>query len=84
MFCEMIFTVIFSVTSCVVSLQKASDKKSAELFSLKNNVNNIQSRIDSVKLEGILDIKSLFSPGFGIFKRILPEQLGARPERETR
>ena len=85
MLCEILLTIMLGVTSSVDSLQKISDnKKSADLLSLRSNVNNIQARIDAGKLEGILDIKKLFSPGFGIFKKILPEQLSARPQRETR
>ena len=85
MLCEILLTIMLGVTCSVDSLQKIPDNKnSAELLSLRSNVNDLQARIDAGQFEGILGIKKLFSPGFGIFKKILPEQLSARPQRETR
>jgi hypothetical protein len=43
-----------------------------------------QPRTDPGNLESIFDIKSLFSPGFGVFKNLLPTQLSIRPERDAR
>ena len=50
----------------------------------RENENQIQPRTDPGKLESLLDIKNLFTPGFGIFKNIIPTQLSIRPERDAR
>ena len=72
-----------SVVICGSSIQEipAPNLEGKGLHSQRNYAKQIQPRTD---LEDILDIKNLFSPGFGLFKNILPTQLSTRPERDAR
>ena len=82
-----IFCLFFSsVAYCGSSIQgiPAPNLEGKEHSFLRNYAKQIQPRIDAGELEDILDLKTLFSPGFGIFKNIIPTQLSTRPERDAR
>ena len=63
---------------------QAQNLNSRQYQPWRENENQLQPRTDSGKLESLLDLKNLFSPGFGIFKNIIPTQLSIRPERDAR